>query len=202
MSDDIKYASPLKRSIAFNIDVMITIFIRVISFQILAFFTISEEVNLLREEIQGAIDSGILNENDQQSFFNFVYNSQYFQEIMKYIPTILLIIFIIGGIYYPIMETSKKCSTIGKRIMKIVVIDKNGKKLTFIQSLFRYLINFIPLIMLFYIVSKISVKSFDLFTILICFVTFFWYHISSFNKEKSTLTDMLSNSIAIEGKKD
>ena len=70
MSDEIKYANPLKRSIAFNIDLMITGFIRVVCFKILAFFTIQEELKLLQEDMKIAIDKGVVTQDSQESFRN------------------------------------------------------------------------------------------------------------------------------------
>ena len=200
MSDEIKYASPLKRSIAFNIDLMITSFIRVLCFKILSFFIIKEEMRLLQEDMKIAIDRGIIDQNNQESFMTFISTNQYALEIMQYLPMILLVIFIVGALYYPLMESSSKCATFGKRFMKIMVIDKDGKKLTFIQSSSRYIINIIPIILVFYIFSQISAKSIDGFTILLSLVAFFWFHMSSFNKEKSTLTDILSNSLNLDVK--
>jgi uncharacterized RDD family membrane protein YckC len=158
---------------------------------------VNEEIQLLQQDVKMAIDSGAIT---QESFSSFILSNQYVLEIMQYLPTMLLIIFISGALYYPLMESSARCSTFGRRIMKIMVIDKNGKKLTFIQSFVRYLINLIPLILVFYIFSQVTVKAVNGFTILLALIAFFWFHISSFNKEKSTLTDLLSNSLNVDVK--
>ena len=200
MLDDIKYANPLKRSIAFNIDILITSFIRIICFKILAFFMINEEIQLLKQDMKDAVDNGIVTQDNQDSLLEFFLSNQYAIQIMEYLPMMIWIIFIIGALYYPIMESSAKCNTFGKRLMKIMVIDKNGRKMTFLQSSLRYIINLIPLILVFYILSQIAAKSIDGVTILISLVAFFWFHVSSFNKEKLTLTDMLSNSLNLDVK--
>jgi uncharacterized RDD family membrane protein YckC len=200
MSDDIKYARPFKRSMASNIDLMITSVIRLIIFKILTFFTIKEEIKLLQKDLQYAINNGIITQDNSDSFMSFISTNQYSIEIMEYLPTILFLVFIIGALYYPIMESSNKCATFGKKLMKIMIIDCDGKKQTFLQSSIRYIINLVPIMLIFYIFSRISSGSVDGLLILISLIPFFWFNISSFNKEKQTLTDILSNSLSIDVK--
>ena len=94
---------------------------------------------------------------------------------MQYLPTMLIIVFVLGALYYPIMESSNRCATFGKKLMKIMIIDKDGKKLTFLQSSLRYIINIIPMILIFYIFSQISAKSINGLTIALSLVAFFGF---------------------------
>ena len=125
----IKYPSPIKRLLASNIDIMITTAIRLICAKILSFFLIGEEMEGLRNDIKAAIASGSIIKEDPSSLANFLSQNSFALAIEQYLPTIFIVIFIAGALYYPIMESSKRCATFGKQITKIIIIDKNGKKI-------------------------------------------------------------------------
>jgi len=85
------------------------------------------------------------------------------QLLIIYVPLILLIAlgisdsaldFIIVGIYFvvmPIMESSKWQGTLGKRILKLQITDREGERITFLRAFWRNIVR--SLVLYGYIVS-------------------------------------------------
>lgn len=60
-----------------------------------------------------------------------------------------VISFIIGWMYYAIMESSPKQGTLGKMALGIIVTDSNGNRITFIRATVRYLSKILSTLILF-----------------------------------------------------
>ncbi len=64
----------------------------------------------------------------------------YWNEIMRWL------FFAISGLYYATFESSKWQATIGKKVMEIKLISQNGKRITLVQSIMRYLTKILSLL--------------------------------------------------------
>jgi len=201
----VSHPSPIKRLLASNIDVMITTAIRLICAKILSFFLIGEEMKGLQSDIQAAIASGSITKEDPASLANFISQNPFALAIEQYLPTIFILIFISGALYYPIMESSKRCATFGKQVTKIIIIDKNGKKISFLQSITRYILNIVPLLIIIYIIAQSATAQVSVFSLfggniknfILSLVPFIWFNLIFITKEKTTLSDILSNTVAL-----
>ncbi len=70
---------------------------------------------------------------------NFLTIEQYLTRLFVINLLTLVFYFIVGVLYFSGMQSRKSGATIGKRIMKIKVVDSTGKVITFRKSLLRYI---------------------------------------------------------------
>jgi uncharacterized RDD family membrane protein YckC len=87
----------------------------------------------------------------------------------------VMIIIGIGAIYYAIMLSSKKMSTVGMRLQKIALVDyKTGGKVGFWRCLARYFLSLIPLILPIIATIMVFFKSLNFSLVLIVILTAIW----------------------------
>ncbi|MFS0883413.1 RDD family protein [Metabacillus niabensis] len=78
---------------------------------------------------------------------NFSTIEQYLTRLFVINLLTLVFYFIVGVLYFGGMQSRKSGATIGKRIMKIKVVDSTGEVITFRKSLLRYISMFLSSIL-------------------------------------------------------
>jgi uncharacterized RDD family membrane protein YckC len=56
----------------------------------------------------------------------------------RYDPTVNLVSFVIGWLYFALMESSERGATVGKMAMGLRVVTSNGQRLSFLNASGRY----------------------------------------------------------------
>ncbi|MDQ2086601.1 RDD family protein [Herbivorax sp. ANBcel31] len=102
--------------------------------------------------------------------------------VILVIPNLFLIIldfhiacFILNWLYFSLYESSSHQGTIGKRILKIKVVDINGKKISFLKATARYLCKFIS--------AAIFLAG---------------YIMAAFTRKKQSFHDMITDTVVIK----
>lgn len=70
-------------------------------------------------------------------------------DIEKYDPTLNLVSFVIGWLYFALMESSERGATVGKMAVGLRVVTSNGQRLSFLNATGRYFAKIISAIILF-----------------------------------------------------
>ena len=67
----------------------------------------------------------------------------------RYDPTINLLSFVIGWLYFALMESSERGATVGKMALGLRVVTSNGQRLSFMNATGRYFAKIVSAIILF-----------------------------------------------------
>ena len=70
-------------------------------------------------------------------------------DIETYDPTLNLVSFVIGWLYFALMESSERGATVGKMVVGLRVVTSNGQRLSFLNATGRYFAKIISAIILF-----------------------------------------------------
>jgi uncharacterized RDD family membrane protein YckC len=70
-------------------------------------------------------------------------------DIERYDPTLNLLSFVIGWLYFALMESSERGATLGKMALGLRVVTGNGQRLTFLNATGRYFAKILSAIILF-----------------------------------------------------
>ena len=70
-------------------------------------------------------------------------------DIETYDPTLNLVSFVIGWLYFALMESSERGATVGKMVVGLRVVSSNGQRLSFLNATGRYFAKIISAIILF-----------------------------------------------------
>ena len=189
------YASTFKRSIASAIDMMIMLFLRIITLQICANLWFNDQIKQLAIDFEDEFGTSSPKTND--AHISYILNHQ----IITHSIILLSIILFVGVIYYSYFNSSKWQATPGKRLLSIMAVKNNDSKVNFITSLNHYLYSILPYFYVFYIIfykisNKISVYNAitnSTVNLLIGLFFIIWVQIQAFTKRKRTIYDMLCN---------
>ena len=162
-NNDVVAASFGKRLVAFIIDSILLS----IPTMIIQNYTIGDQMKAIQEKAMNDAMNGIQ--------IDLLYIIGLYEPILTQHYIISLISFVMGAMYYMLMEASSKQATLGKIAMKIIVVDSRGNKLSYGRALGRYF-------------ARIVTQ----FTLLI------GYFIMLFNKKSQTLHDMIASCLVIE----
>jgi uncharacterized RDD family membrane protein YckC len=69
-------------------------------------------------------------------------------DLEKYDPTINLVSFVIGWLYFALLESSERGATVGKMAMGLRVVTSDGQRLSFLNATGRYFAKIISAIIL------------------------------------------------------
>jgi uncharacterized RDD family membrane protein YckC len=106
---------------------------------------------------------------------------------------------LIGAIYYSYLNSSSWQATVGKRIAKIIVVNKDSEKISFTTGIYHYLLNLIPIIFLILVLIYSQKNKYDIYAtfsknqfLTICgFLVLVASNCSFFNKKKLNFFDYL-----------
>ncbi len=197
-----KYAGALRRSAASTIDFWIVLFLRVIALQFLSKFWLEKKMLILREDFIAKFGTEIPKRTPEH--INFIIHSDAFICAALIILTVVLI----GAFYHSYLNSSAWCGTIGKRLMKILIVKENEEGISFLRASSHYFLSILPLVFIAYLLSykaryqitffhAITASEFNIF-LTILFAA--WLQIHLFTKKKTTAYDLICNTVLINGK--
>lgn len=190
--------SGLKQTITTLIDFIIILPIRILAISI--YF--QPRINIFAQDFRQKF--GNINISNNPEHINFLINHQIVYQLLN-----TIFIFIVIGIIYNILfYLSNWQATIGKRLFHIMVANKNGNKIGFINAFFYYFANnlniiYVTLILFYSYNRKIGILEAVLSNIWIISLGLFLlasFYYSIFSKNKSSLIDVLCNVYFTKGK--
>ena len=199
---DKKYVSSFKRAAAISVDIFIVGFARIIFAQLLGMLVINKMIIDFIQEFQAYFGTETIKNNPDH--IGFILNHKIFYVILCFYFAILMI----GALYHAYFNSSKWQATIGKRMMKIMLVSKDGQKITFMRALAHYVLSILPIIYIIYLLGYQASHKASFFqaitaseaSVFFGFVFLLWVQIQSFTKQKTTAYDIICKTIVIEGK--
>ncbi|MBM5782610.1 MAG: RDD family protein [Pelagibacterales bacterium] len=199
---DSKFANSTKRSIASAIDVLIVLFLRGILLQLFGMFylqKISEQFSL---EFQEKFGTESLKRTPEHISF-LIHHKIFYSFLLT-----LFIIFAAGALYYALLNSSPWKATIGKRIMKIMIVDKEDNRISFYNALFHYFLSALPIVFVFYLLiyqEKHHLSFFEAISgnntnLILGFIFLIWTQLHMLTKSKTTAYDLICQTFTINGK--
>ncbi|MBU6141116.1 MAG: RDD family protein [Proteobacteria bacterium] len=199
---DKKYSNTFRRGAAAMIDVWITLFLRAFVAQIIGSLWLNNKMIEFLTDFKN--EFGTETPKNVPEHLNFILHHQIFYYMLIFYSLIIAI----GMIYHSYLNSSAWHGTIGKRMMKIMILRKNDLPITFGRGLLHYILSTLPFVFLFYLLSyqihyeinlyqAISSSNFNIF---LSIVFVMWVQIQIFTKTKVTAYDMIANTVVINGK--
>jgi uncharacterized RDD family membrane protein YckC len=187
------YATITKKSLAGFIDFFIVLFLRACFLQILNDFYLSKLFYNFLNDFENKF--GTREPKGTHEHVSFVLH----HPIFIYSLIIIIFVLLIGAIYYSYFNSSSWQATIGKRIAKIIVVNKNSEKISFSTALYHYLLNLIPIIFLILVLIYSQKNKYNIYAtfsknqfLTICgFLVLVASNCSFLNKKKLNFFDYL-----------
>ncbi|MBM3579753.1 MAG: RDD family protein [Alphaproteobacteria bacterium] len=196
------YASSLRRSTAAMLDVWIVLVLRMIVAQIVGMLWMNEQLHnfLLQFRTEFGTDEF---KNTPEHLNFFIHHPLFYYMLIFY-----ALIIMVGGAYHAYLNSSVWCGTVGKRIMKIVLIKENGVQISFGRGLLHYFLSVLPFAFLFYLVTyqlRYKLNLYQALTasdinIALSILFVLWAQIHLFTKKKVTVYDLICRTVTANGK--
>lgn len=199
-NQQLQYAGSFRRSFASAIDMVISNFIRVIVATGLGTLWFGKKVAEFQDAFKEKFGVEIIGRNQEQVEF-FIHHP-----VFKSALLFFFIIFLSGALYYIILNASLWHATIGKKLMKIIVIKNDGEKLTLLESIAYYLLSLVPWLFIFHILIYQLVNNVNIynaivhntFNLIFGLITLMWLQIHLITKKKTTAHDLICNTIVVK----
>ncbi|MFT5703149.1 MAG: putative RDD family membrane protein YckC [Rickettsiales bacterium] len=197
MELDFKKIGSVKRGFANAIDVIIANALRIIVVLPLFNLWVKPKAVDFRISFKEKFDSHTIGRDPDK--IQFLMNDPVFKSII----ISCLIVFLIGALYYIIFNCSKWRGTIGKQLMGVVIIKRDGNKLDFLESLSHYSLSIVPWFYAIYIfaytimhqTNMYNAIADNLFNLILGFVSLIWLQFHLISKKKNTIPDLLCKTI-------
>lgn len=201
-AQDLKFASSSQRAIAATIDVWIVIFIRFVFMALLGELWIKKEAVQFQEEFQLKFGGSFFRDSPEHIAF-FMEHSIFNSLIIFYLAIVLA-----GACYYAYFHSSSWQATIGKRLMKIMIIKNNDMPTSFARGMLYYFLAILPYLYLMYIMSFLmryditiaQAITANFANIFFTIVFFIWIQSHFITKRKTTIYDIICHITVVEGK--
>jgi len=202
MSEEIIYANSFKRSTAAFIDLMIVSFLRVIFLEIMGALWYKQQLINFGNDFKEKFGTDIIGKVPEQIEY-LAHHS-----IVSSTIILFLLIMMVGALYHAFFNSSSWSATIGKRIIGVILINDNGRKLSFLEALGHYLLSLFPWVFMLYIVVFQNFHSITIFqaitanffNILFGLVTLGWIQIHAITKRKVVAHDLICKTVMVEGR--
>jgi uncharacterized RDD family membrane protein YckC len=187
------YAKATSKSLAGFIDFFIVLFLRACFLQILNDFYLSKLLYNFLNDFEKTF--GTREPKGNNEHINFIMH----HEIFIYSLILIILVILIGAIYHAYLNSSSWQATIGKRIVKIIVVDKNYEKISFATALYHYLLNLIPMLFIILVLIYSQKNKYNIyetfsknqFLTLCGFLILVASNCSFFNKKRLNFFDYL-----------
>jgi len=194
-----KYAGSLRRSFASGIDMLIANAARMIVFTMLGKLLIEKQLINFGVSFKAKFDSNVIGTDPEKIRFLMEH------QVFKVALFSLLIVFLVGALYHTLFNCSKLQATIGKRLMGLAIVKNNGEGLTFFESLSHYFLSIVPGFFVLYIITYQTMHQINIynaitdnsFNLIFGLITVFWLQIHLFTKKKTTVPDLICQTIVI-----
>lgn len=188
-------AGNFRKYLAASIDVFISGIIRMFFLVILFHYWIRQEVVNFSEEFKTKFNSEVVIFAGDLDRIKFLSD----HAIVTSVLIFAFIIFASGALYYILLDSSRWCGTLGKKIMKIKIVQNNDLQLSFTKSLCHYLLSLVPWIFVFYIfvyylVNKGTIYhaiTGNLFNLIFGLCSLAWVYIGLITKTHLSASDMI-----------
>lgn len=200
--EETKYAGSSRRSSAAMIDMWIVLTLRVIVMQILGTLWLNYEIVKFMDAFKEKF--GTESVKNTREHIDFVLQSP----IFYYSLFFYFIILMIGAFYHAYLNSSAWKATIGKRLLKIVMVKENEQPLSMKRAFGHYFLSILPFAYIFYLVNyqlrheltfyqTVTASETNLF---FGIVFVLWVQIHLFTKRKTTAYDLICNTVQLNGR--
>jgi uncharacterized RDD family membrane protein YckC len=187
------YAKSTRRSFASLIDFFIVLFLRASFLQILNDFYFSKLIYNFLNDFEKHF--GTREPKGTQEHISFIMH----HSIFTYSLIFIFITILIGGIYYAYLNSSSWQATIGKRIAKIIVVNNNSEKISFVNGIYHYFLTLIPIIFITFVLISSQKYKYDIYETfsknhiltIVGFLILLASHGNVFNKKRVNFFDYL-----------
>lgn len=188
-------AGSFRKYLAGLIDVFISSSIRILFLVSLFHFWIRQELVDFSEEFKTKFNSEFVIFAGDIDRIKFLSNHAIVESVLIF----FLIIFISGALYYILLDSSKWCGTLGKKIMKIKIVRENNEQLSFARSLCHYFLSLVPWLFVFYILlyylmhhgTIYQAITGNLFNLIFGLCSLAWIYIGVITKTHLSAADMI-----------
>lgn len=191
--DNSQIPSPFKRSNAGIIDIIIVMILRATFLIINHALWFFDSIIKFKTEFNDKY--GTETPKRTIEHMEFIKNHEFFSHVLLlFFSTIL-----VGAIYHAYFNSSKWQATIGKRIFKIKIQDKNGYPISFMDGIYHYLLSLIPYIFVIVVViyslknniEIYRVFSSSIFMLITGILILVASHLNNFNKYRINFFDYI-----------
>ncbi|MFT6332386.1 MAG: putative RDD family membrane protein YckC [Lentimonas sp.] len=195
MSEELKNAGSFKRWVAGSIDIAISNFIRMFAFGLLFNLWLKNGLEKFHIDFKEKFQVEEVYFGSDLERLNFLTSHLFFKETLL----LIFIIFTSGALYHILLNSSKWRATLGKKLMKIIIVNKNGQKLDFWESSFHYLLSLVPWLFVIYIFAFMALQKANIydaivgntFNLVFGLITLAWLQTHLITKNKSTAYDLI-----------
>jgi uncharacterized RDD family membrane protein YckC len=198
-----KYASSFRRSAAATIDIWLVLFLRIAFMQTIGNLWLNSEILKFVQEFNEKFGTESIKNTPEHIDF-VVHHRIFFYGLIFY-----AIVILVGTLYHALLNSSAWQATIGKRLMKIIVVkEPDESRISFQRSTAHYFLSVLPFAFIFYLmayqiqhnlnfIQTITASELNVF-FGIMFVL--WLQIHVFTKKKTTAYDMICSTVFLNGR--
>ncbi len=203
MSIEKKYSGSFKRTTAASIDAIIVLLLRIIVMQSLALIWINKSLQNFATDFYNHFGTESIKNTPEHIDF-IVHHRMFYYAIIFY-----SIVIFVGAIYHAYLNSSLWQATIGKRLMKIIMIKEDGNsRISLWRGLTHYFLSVLPFVYITYLVFFQVRNNVDFYqaitatkvNVFFGIVFVLWAQIHLFTKKKTTAYDLICDTTLIEGK--
>ena len=200
LSSNFKYIGSIKRSCSAAIDIFIANVIRMILFSVLGKYWLQPQIINFWTDFKARFDSDMIGKDPEK--IHFLMQHQVFKSSL----ICLLLVFISGALYYVVLNSSRLQATVGRKLMKTIIINKDGSRLTLLQSSTHYFLSIVPWFFVFYIFTYQMMHGINLynaitgngFNLIFGLITLAWLQTHLITKKKTTAADMICGVLVVD----
>ncbi|MBU6339036.1 MAG: RDD family protein [Rickettsiales bacterium] len=197
------YASSIRRSCASAIDAILALILRAITIQIIGMLYLERVWRNFFTDLNNTFGTSSLKRTPEH--LNFLIHHQIF-----FITIIsIVIIILVGAIYYAVLNSSYWQATVGKRIMNIMMIQEpNDSRITITTGLWHYFLALFPFVFVLYLMNYQINHKLDFFHVITAnnyhlffgFLFVIWLNVHLITKKKTTTYDLICKTVLINGR--
>ena len=203
-NEKLSYATSSRRSAAVTIDLIIVTILRLIVAQIIGSVFIESMIVKFMQDFKLQFGTEIVKRDVEH--VNFILHHPTFYAVIAFYILILLI----GAVYHSYLNSSSWQATIGKRVMKIMMVKENGLAVSFKRALLHYSLSILPFVYALYISAyamQHQISFFEAITnngvnLILGVMAAAWLQIQVISKRKTTAYDLICRTVLIKGKTD
>lgn len=202
-NQEIQYVGSFKRSSAVSIDLIIVTFIRIVAAQVLGAIWLNDILQKFTVDFEEHFGTEIVKNTAEHR--EFIISHPAFLHSTLF----LIILILIGLLYHTCLNSSAWQGTIGKRLLKIRIVEEDGySTIGFFKALGHYILSVLPIIYIIFIVSAMISGNLTIYqaitkttnTLLFGFIAILWVQIHAFTKRKTTAYDLICKTVFIKGR--
>lgn len=201
-SEDLRYATSFRRSTAAMIDMWIVLILRIIVMQVLGSLWLNGAITDFIQEFYAYFGTETVKNTPEH--IAFVVNHRIFAYALIFYSIVILV----GAFYHAYLNSSAWKGSVGKRLMKMMIVREPDTKIRFRSGLAHYFLSILPFFYIFFILSfqmRHDLTFFEAITysethVFIGLIFIIWVQIHIFTKRKTTAYDLICKTIFINGK--